>query len=94
MYYPLITNQCKKDIKKLDFQIQKFIRYKIFPKILKNPYIGKPLKSNFKNFWKFKFKHLSTDYRIIYEIKNKELIIIFIMTASRENLYKKLKQRI
>ena len=95
MYNFVITNSCKKDFKKLSQEVQKFIRHFCFLKILKNPFIGRNLKGNeFKKILKFAIIFKKTDYRIIYKIEKEKLIIIFIIVASRENFYKKLKRRI
>ncbi|MFH1745012.1 MAG: type II toxin-antitoxin system mRNA interferase toxin, RelE/StbE family [bacterium] len=95
MYNFVVANSCKKDFKKLDKNAQKFIRHFCFSKILENPYVGKKLKGNdFQGILKFGAVFNSTDYRIVYKIEKEKLIIIFIMIASRENFYKKLKKRI
>ncbi|MFH1564742.1 MAG: type II toxin-antitoxin system RelE/ParE family toxin [bacterium] len=95
MYDFTVTNACKKDFKKIDRKAQKFIRYFCFPKILANPFIGAKLKgNNFENCFKFGIKFQSVDYRIIYKINNEKIFIVFIMISSRENVYKKLDQRI
>ncbi|MBU1350203.1 type II toxin-antitoxin system RelE/ParE family toxin [Patescibacteria group bacterium] len=95
MYNFAITNACKKDFKKLSRDVQKFIRHSCFPIILQNPFVGEKLKGkNLQGFLKFGIKFQSTDYRIIYEIQNEKLTIIFIIIASRENFYKKLNRRI
>ncbi len=94
MYNFVIINSCKQDFKKLSRDAQKFLRLTIFPIILKDPFIGEKLQGkNFKKLYKFGLRYKSTDYRIVYQIVNKELTIIFIMIASRENFYKKLKRR-
>ncbi len=95
MYEFFITNSAKKDFKKFDRKLQKIILKVYFTKILKNPNIGKRLNGKeFKNLLKFKFSLNTTDYRIIYRVEKKEVIVIFIMFVSRENFYKKLKNRI
>lgn len=95
MYDFVVINSCKKDFKKLDREVQKFIRHFCFSKILQNPFIGKKLKGGeFKKILKFGAIFKKTDYRIIYKIEKEKLIVIFIMVASRENFYKKLKRRV
>ena len=94
MYNVFVTNQCRKDLKNLSRDVQEFIRYSCFPIILKNPLIGEALKSKkFKGLLKFGIRFRGTDYRIVYEIENKRLVI-FVIIASRENFYKKLKRRV
>ena len=95
MYSFIVINSCKKDFKKLSRDAQKFIRHSCFPIILKNPFAGKKLKGKeFQSTLKFSVKFKSVDYRIVYKLENKKLIIIFMMIATRENFYKKLKNRI
>ncbi len=95
MYNFVVVNSCKKDFKKLSRDAQKFIRHSCFPIILKDPFAGNRLKGKeFQEIFKFSDRFKSVDYRIVYKIENEKLIIVFIMIASRENFYKKLKRRI
>lgn len=95
MYDFVVTSACKKDFKKIDRKAQEFIRYFCFPKILSNPFIGAKLEGgNLKNCFKFGVKFQSVDYRIIYQINNKKVFVVFIMISSRENVYNKLDRRI
>ncbi|MBU4073412.1 type II toxin-antitoxin system RelE/ParE family toxin [Patescibacteria group bacterium] len=95
MYNFVVVNSCKKDFKKLSRDAQKFIRHTCFPIILKNPFAGEKLKGReFQGILKFSVRFKSADYRIVYQFENEKLIIIFVMIASRENFYKKLKNRI
>lgn len=95
MFDFVLNTSFKKDFKKLDKETQKFIRFICIPEILKNPLTGSSLKDkSFRGFLKFKAKFKSSQYRIIYKINNKEIIIIFIMVSSRENFYKQLKRRV
>jgi mRNA interferase RelE/StbE len=95
MYHVVTTKKFKKDLKKLSYETQVFIRHNALPVILNNPQIGGRLKGkNYTGLLKFKLKFKSVDYRIIYGIKNNELLVLLIMLAPRENIYKKLKQRI
>ena len=95
MYDFRISKACKKDLKKMDPQIVRFIRFKIFPKILKNPKIGSGLKGSKYDFLlKYAFKHKRSDYRIIYYTKEDKLILVFVMVGGRENFYDKLGKRL
>ncbi len=89
------TNSCKKDFRKISRDAQEYIRYAILPIILKDPNSGDKLQGKeFKEFFKFGIKYKAVDYRIVYKIDNKEIVVIFVMIASRENFYKRLKDRI
>jgi mRNA interferase RelE/StbE len=83
------TKSFQKDLKKLEKEvINKFVN-KWLPKIQEHPYIGKKLKYISKdNFYRVPFRHKKNDYRIVYEIKGKELVILLLAIGSRENFYK------
>jgi mRNA interferase RelE/StbE len=70
----------KEDLPKLDSKTKEIIRRKIL-KLKENPYLGKPLRGNLFGCYKIKV----SKYRVIYKIKNQELIIIIIAVGKREN---------
>lgn len=89
------ANSCRKDFKKISRDAQEFIRFKILPIILNDPHSGNKLQGQeFKGLLKFGIKYKRVDYRIVYKIDDSEIIVIFIMIASRENFYKCFKKRI
>jgi mRNA interferase RelE/StbE len=45
---------------------------------------GKPLKGNLKGFWRYRIG----DYRIICDIKDKELIVLALNIDTRDDVYK------
>jgi len=45
---------------------------------------GKPLKGRFKGYWRYRVG----DYRIICDIKDKELIVLAIEIGTRDDVYK------
>jgi mRNA interferase RelE/StbE len=68
--------------KKLDKSLQERIGKKI--ELLKdNPHLGAPLVGNFSGLWKLRIG----DYRIIYKIKNEQLIILIFDIGHRKNIY-------
>jgi len=58
--------------------------------LLSNPYKGKPLSYELAGLYSLR----TSDYRIIYRIKEKQLIIIVITVGHRREIYKKLKELI
>lgn len=89
------TNSCRKDFRKISREAQEFLRHTILPRIIEDPYSGEKLQGKeFKGFFKFGIRYKAVDYRIVYKINDKEVIVIFIMIASRENFYKVLKNRV
>ncbi len=81
------TKEAKKTIEKLDVSIKIIIK-KAIESIASNPYKGKPLAYELSGLYSFR----TSDYRIIYRIKEKELLIIVITVGHRKEIYKKLKK--
>jgi len=81
------TKEAKKKIEKLDSSILVIIR-KAIESLLSNPYKGKPLSYELAGLRSLR----TTDYRIIYRIKEEQLIIIVISVGYRKEIYKRLKE--
>ena len=86
-YRILFTKEAKKNIQKLDPSIMKIVR-KAIESLAVNPDKGKPLAYELAGLRSLR----TSDYRIIYRIKEKELIIIVIALGHRKEVYKKLKE--
>lgn len=93
MYSVLYSTAVRKDIKSLPKQVASEV-FAIFEILEKNPRVAKKLKGEFSNCYSYSFMYNKTDYRIIYSIEDKKLIVIVVMVDSRENIYKKLKRRV
>ena len=83
------TKEAKKKIEKLDKSIRLVIK-KTIESLLSNPYKGKPLSYDLAGLHSLR----TSDYRIIYRIKEKQLIIIVVTVGHRREIYKKLKELI
>jgi len=83
------TKEAKKKIEKLDKSIRLVIK-KAIESLSSNPYKGKPLSYDLAGLYSLR----TSDYRIIYRIKEKQLIIIVITVGHRREIYKKLKELI
>jgi len=86
MYQLSFLTSAKKELQKLDKVTQKLIKQKLLtlatnPKVLKNNI--KALKGEYKG----KYRLRVNNYRIIYTIKDKELIITVIRIAHRKEIY-------
>ena len=81
------TKEAKKKIEKLDESIKIIIKNAI-EYIASDPYKGKPLAYELSGLYSFR----TSDYRIIYRIREKELLIIVITVGHRKEIYKKLKK--
>jgi mRNA interferase RelE/StbE len=72
------------DIRKLDERQKKLIRRKIDVVLAVNPKeVGKPLRGQFKGYWRYRIG----DYRIIYRISDEEILIVIIRIGHRKNIY-------
>ena len=83
------TKEAKKKIEKLDKSIRLVIK-KTIESLSSNPYKGKPLSHELAGLYSLR----TSDYRIIYRIKEKQLIIIVVTIGHRREIYKKLKELI
>lgn len=74
------------DLKAIDkFTVSKIIN-KIEDYLCLDPInLGKPLRCNLKGLYRYRFG----DYRIIYEIKESELLMLVIRVAHRKEVYDK-----
>jgi len=86
-YTVLFTREAKRNVEKLDPSIRKIIR-RVIESLAANPLKGKPLAYDLAGLYSLR----TSDYRIIYRIRKKELIIIIIAVGHRKEIYKKLKE--
>lgn len=88
-----IAKSFLKDMKKISHEVQKEISEKWIPRIRDNPYIGqKFVGKKLKDFTKLGFRYKKNDYRIVYKIYQKEILVLLLAIGSRENFYKKLNK--
>lgn len=84
MYEVVYLDQFEKDFKKIDKPVRKKIISKIENELAKDPYaLGEPLKGQFKGMWRFRFGN----YRVIYRIAEKEILILIARVGHRKNIY-------
>ena len=86
MYSLNFLNSAKKEFKKLDTVAQKIIKEKLLlltenPEILKNNI--KALKGEYRG----KFRLRVNQYRIIFQVKDEELIIIVVRVGHKKEIY-------
>ncbi len=83
MYEIIFRNPAKRFLKNLDKDSQERILKKI-DKLKDNSRIGKPLTGNLRGLWRLR----QDNYRIIYKIKDQELVIYVINMGDRGRVYK------
>ncbi len=81
------TKEAKRKIERLDPSIRVVIK-KVIESLSSNPYKGKPLSYELAGLYSLR----TSDYRIIYRIKEKQLIIIVISVGHRKEIYKRLRE--
>jgi mRNA interferase RelE/StbE len=86
-YTVLFTREAKRNVQKLDPSIRKIVRRAI-ESLAVNPAKGKPLAYELAGLHSLR----TSDYRIIYRIREKQLIIIVVAVGHRREIYKKLKE--
>ncbi len=84
----------RKDLKKLSPEVLKNIKTVHFRNIRENPFQPDELGYAFKGMRSYHFSHKGTSYRIIYEIFEKDELIVIVMIGHREGFYEKLKRRL
>ena len=87
MKYKIITTkEFDSQFKNLDKAVQKIVFKWIINRLIdtENPgAYGKPLKANLKGYWRYRIGN----YRMITEIRDKELVIVAISIAHRKESY-------
>ena len=82
MFEIVFRGPAKKFLKKIKTNEQKLIISKI-KKLKDNPYLGERLSGNLHGFYKLRYDK----YRILYKIREQELIIYVMNIGHRKNVY-------
>ena len=86
MYSLNFLNSAKKEFKKLDKIAQKTIKEKLLL-LIENPEILKNNIKALKGEYRGKFRLRVKQYRIIFQVKDEELIIIVVRVGHRKEVY-------
>ena len=74
----------KKDLQKLSKSVQKRVLNNIQRNLAKDPYKGKALSGEFKGLYRWRAGNL----RVIYEIQDKQLIVLVLKIGDRKDVYR------
>jgi len=88
----MFSTAARKDLKRVASQVKDLINKEIFPALSLDPFRGEKLKGI--NYWKYGLSYHGIQFRVVYEIQNEILLVLIVVIGSRENFYKKLRQRI
>ena len=84
MYKVAYSDEVEKDLKKLDKPAIKKIMDRIENYLAQDPkHLGAALKGSFKGYWRYRWG----DYRVIYRIAEKEILIVILRISHRKSVY-------
>ena len=84
MYKVAYLDSVEGDLKKLDKVTIKKILTRIETYLACDPKeLGKPLKGEFHGYWRYRWG----DYRVIYKISEREILILVLRISSRKDVY-------
>jgi len=84
VYKVVYLDSVEEDLKKLDKPTVKKILNRIETYLAQNPKeLGKPLKGEFQGYWRYRWG----DYRVIYKIAEREILIIILRISNIKDVY-------
>ncbi len=84
-YKVVYLDSVEEDLKKLDKTTIKKVLSRIETYLASDPKkLGKPLKGEFQGYWRYRWG----DYRVIYKISEKEILIIVLRISHRREVYR------
>ena len=84
MYKVAYLDRVEEDLKQLDKAIAKKILARIETYLAADPKgLGKPLKGEFQGYWRYRWG----DYRVIYKISEREILILILRIGHRKAVY-------
>ena len=87
-YRLLYLPGAEKDIRALPGGVAKRVRHGL-ERLAENPRLGKPLHGELVPFWSYRVG----DYRVVYEIRDEELIVLVVMLGHRREIYERALRR-
>jgi mRNA interferase RelE/StbE len=78
-----------KEWRRLDFAIREQLKKKL-AKRLENPRVPKDKLRGYDNVYKIKLR--SSGYRLAYEVKDREIIVLVLKISPRDKIYDELKK--
>ena len=84
VYKVAYLDSVEEDLKKLDKAIVRKILARIETYLACDPKeLGKPLKGEFQGYWRYRWG----DYRVIYKISEREILITVLRISNRKDVY-------
>lgn len=92
MYELVVLKSAAKQLSKFDKPVRNKI-ITVLGEIAENPFIGECLKGDLATLYSYHLKVMGVEYRIAYQIKEREIVVIIMQIGTRENFYEELKKR-
>lgn len=93
MYEVVILNSAAKQLRNLDKSVKDRI-IKALEQIAENPFNGERLKGDLTAIYSHLLKVAGVEYRIAYQIKKQEIVVIVMQIGTWESFYEELKKRL
>jgi len=85
VYKVAYLDSVEEDLKKLDKSTVRKILSRIETYLACDPKeLGKPLKGEFSGYWRYRWG----DYRVIYKISEREILILVLRISNRKDVYR------
>lgn len=78
----------EKDVRALPEGVAQRVRRGV-ERLAENPRLGKPLHGELVPFWSYRVG----DYRVVYEIRDDELIVLVVMLGHRREIYERARRK-
>lgn len=92
MYELVVLNSATRELKKFDKPVRTKI-WSALDKIAENPFIGDLLKGDLSTIYSYHLKVSSVEYRIAYQVREEEIVVVVLQVGTKENFYEELKKK-
>jgi mRNA interferase RelE/StbE len=87
-YRVLYLPGVEKDLRRLPESVRQKVRHGI-EHLAQEPRAGKPLAGELAPFWSYRVG----DYRVVYEIRQEEIVVLIVMVGHRRDIYEKARRK-
>jgi mRNA interferase RelE/StbE len=87
-YRLLYLPGAEKDIQALPGSVLGRVRRGL-ERLAESPRLGKPLHGELVPFWSYRV----SDYRVVYEIRDEELLVVVVMLGHRRKIYERARRK-
>lgn len=85
VYKVAYLDRVEEDFERLDKSTVRKILVRIETYLAQDPKgLGKPLKGEFQGYWRYRWG----DYRVIYKISEREILILILRISGRKDVYR------